>query len=109
MIAQQLKSNGFGLNYFDGKKTGEIDFVVQNGMGIDLVEAKSGNDYKVHSALDKIRRVEGWQFESAKVLCKGNVENENGVGYYPWYMVMFMLPNRTPKELKYEIDLSALQ
>ena len=109
MIAQQLKSNGFGLNYFDGKKTGEIDFVVQNGMSIDLVEAKSGNDYKLHSALDKIRRVEGWRFENAMVLCKGNVENENGVGYYPWYMVMFMMPNRTPRELKYEIDLSALQ
>lgn len=73
------------------------------------MEAKFGNDYKMHSALDKIRRVEGWRFENAKVLCKGNVENENGVGYYPWYMVMFMTANRTPKEIKYEIDLSALQ
>ena len=109
MIAQQLKSNGFALNYFDGKKTGEIDFVVQNGMGIDLVEAKSGKDYKQHSALDKIRRIEGWRFENAIVLSKGNVEKENGVWYYPWYMVMFMLANRTPKELKYEVDLSALQ
>ena len=109
MIAQQLKSNGLGLNYYDGKKTGEIDFVVQNGMDIGLVEAKSGNDYKQHSALDKIRRVEGWQFENANVLCKGNVEKENDVQYYPCYMVMFMIANQAPKELKYEIDLSALQ
>ena len=109
MIAQQLKSNGFALNYFDGKKTGEVDFVVQNGMGIDLVEAKSGSDYKTHSALDKIRGIEGWQFENAKVLCKGNVELENGVEYYPWYMVMFMTAKQIPKELKYEIDLSALK
>jgi predicted AAA+ superfamily ATPase len=109
MIAQQLKSNGFYLNYFDGKKTGEVDFVVQNGMGIDLLEAKSGNDYKTHSALDKIRGIEGWRFENAKVLCKGNVEIENGVEYYPWYMVMFMTAKQTPRELKYEIDLSALK
>lgn len=109
MIAQQLKSNGFSLNYFDGKKTGEIDFVLQNGMRIDLLESKSGNDYKLHAALDKIRRVEGWRFGNAKVLCKGNVEKENGVQYYPWYMVMFMTANQAPKELKYEIDLSALQ
>ena len=34
---------------------------------------------------------------------------KNGVWYYPWYMVMFMKPNRVPRELKYEIDLSALQ
>ena len=109
MIAQQLKNNGFNLNYFDGKKTGEIDFVIQNGMRIDLVEVKSGNDFKIHSALDRIRRVEGWQFGSAKVLCKGNVEKESGVEYYPWYMVMFMTAKQTTKELKYEVDLSALQ
>ena len=109
MIAQQLKNNGFNLNYFDGKKTGEIDFVIQNGMRIDLVEVKSGNDFKIHSALDRIRRVEGWQFGNAKVLCKGNVEKESGVEYYPWYMVMFMTAKQTTKELKYEVDLSALQ
>lgn len=44
VVAQQLKCNGFQLNYYDGKKTGEIDFVIQNGMGIELIEAKSGND-----------------------------------------------------------------
>lgn len=108
MIAQQLKSNGFRLNYYDGKKTGEIDFVVQNGMGIDLVEVKSGNDFKVHSALNKIRRVEGWNFGGATVFCKGNVETDGDVQYYPWYMIMFMAAYQAPKEMKYEIDLSTL-
>lgn len=108
IIAQQLRSNGFHLNYYDGKKTGEIDFVVQNGMGIDLVEVKSGNDFKVHSALNKIRKVEGWTFDHATVFCKGNVENDGGVQYYPWYMIMFMTAYQAPKEMKYEIDLSAL-
>lgn len=108
LIAQQLKCNGFYLNYFDGKRTGEIDFVIQNGMGIELVEAKSGNDYKVHSALNKIRKVEGWRFNKASVFCKGNVESENGVWYYPWYMIMFAKPFQTPREMKYEVDLSAL-
>ena len=109
MVAQQLQSNGFRLGYYDGKKTGEIDFVIQNGMGVDLIEAKSGNDYKHHPALDKIRRIEGWQFQNAKVLCKGNVEQADGILYYPWYMVMFMTMNQLPKEMKYEIDLSSLQ
>ena len=108
MIAQQLKSNGFHLNYYDGKKTGEIDFVVQNGMGIDLVEVKSGNDFKVHSALNRIRKVEGWKFDHATVFCKGNVETDGDVQYYPWYMIMFMTVYQIPKEMKYEIDLSAL-
>ena len=108
MIAQQLRSNGFHLNYYDGKKTGEIDFVIQNGMGVDLVEVKSGNDFKVHSALNKICKVEGWTFDHATVFCKGNVETDSGVQYYPWYMIMFMTAYQAPKEMKYEIDLSAL-
>ena len=109
LIAQQLKCNGFHLNYFDGKRTGEIDFVVQNGMGIELLEAKSGNDYKTHSALNKIRKVEGWKFSKSTIFCKGNVETCDSIWYYPWYMIMFEKPFQAPKEMKYEIDLSALQ
>lgn len=108
MFAQQLTCNGFHLNYFDGKKTGEIDFVLQNGTGISLVEVKSGNDYRHHPALDKIRGVAGWHFDRSVVFCKGNVEDGHGVTYYPWYMIMFLTAFRPPKEMKYEVDLSAL-
>lgn len=109
MIAQQLKTNGFHLNYYDSKKSGEIDFVIQKGLGIELLEVKSGNDFKKHAALDKTRRVTGWKFNRASVFCKGNVEVDDGVQYYPWYMIMFMKVYQTPKEMNYEIDLSALQ
>ena len=47
--------------------------------------------------------------ERATVLCKGNIESVDGVWYYPRYMVMFMKAYQPPKEMKYEIDLSALQ
>ena len=107
----------FGFNPFELvakfdkpiKLLGEIDFVIQNGMGTELVEVKSGNDYKTHSALNKIRNTEGWKFRKASVFCKGNVELENGVLYYPWYMILFAKPFQAPKEMKYEIDLSALK
>lgn len=36
IIAQELKANGFILNYFDSKKYGEIDFVLQNGMKFEV-------------------------------------------------------------------------
>ncbi|MFR6378858.1 MAG: DUF4143 domain-containing protein [Evtepia sp.] len=44
VVAQELKAHGFQLNYYDGKKTGEIDFsVLQNGMQVDPAEVmKSG-------------------------------------------------------------------
>ena len=59
--------------------------------------------------MDRIRKVEGWKFDKAVVLCKENVEMLDGIWYYPWYMVMFLKSYQLPKELKYEIDLSALQ
>ncbi len=108
MMAQQLKSNGFNLNYFDSKKIGEIDFVVSRGMQIDLVEIKSGSDYKKHNALNKVKNIENWKFDKFYVFCRENIAEEEGILYFPWYMVMFYKVPEIPKDMKYEIDLSAL-
>ena len=108
VIAQQLKSNGFMLYYFDSNKYGEVDFVVQNGMHIDIVEVKSGNDYKKHKALDNVMSVKEWKFSNCYVLCKSNICKEAGVTYLPWYLVMFIKQSELPNSLKYEIDLSGL-
>jgi len=109
MMAQQLKSNGFQLNYYDSKKSGEIDFVIQNGMSVNLIEVKSGNDFKTHPAMTKILKTNNWTFQKALVFCKGNVEKNDSICYYPWYMIMFMKAYQTPKEMRYEVDLSVLQ
>lgn len=106
--AQAIKSNGFYLNYFDSKKYGELDFVVQNGMVIDLIEIKSGKDYKRHNALDKIMSVPEWNFDNAYVFCKGNIEACEGISYIPLYMLMFYRPHEIQQDMKYEIDLSGL-
>lgn len=109
VMAQQLKANGFSLRYFDSKKYGELDFVIQNGLKTRLVEIKSGSDYKKHKALDNVCAVSEWTFESSTVFCKGNIETENGIDYLPWYMILFFRPDQMPEEFKYEIDLSALK
>lgn len=107
-VAQQLKSNGFGLYYYDANKIGEVDFVVQDGMNVDLIEVKSGNDYKKHKALDNIRKKDAWVFRDSYVLCKDNILREDNVTYLPWYLVMFLKPQQLPEKLIYEIDLSDL-
>lgn len=108
VIAQQLKSNGLLLNYYDSAKHGEVDFVIQNGMGIDLIEVKSGNDYKKHKALDNILAVSEWNFRNAYVLCKDNIQVEGKVTYMPWYMVMFISRPQMPKGFTVDIDISDL-
>ncbi len=108
VIAQVIKCNGFNLNYYDSKKHGEIDFVIQNGTHVDLIEVKSGNDYKQHSALNKVLKVDEWKFKSAYVFCKGNIETTESVVYLPWYMIMFYKPQVLQENFIYEIDLSGL-
>lgn len=109
IMATQIKSNGFVLNYFDSKKYGEIDFVVQSGTHIKLVEVKSGTDYKKHTALNNLRRVQEWNFEESYVFCRDNVQTEDGVKYMPWYMIMFLRPPSAPRGRTYEVDISGLQ
>lgn len=108
VFAQAIKSNGFSLNYFDSKKYGELDFVIQNGLKVDILEIKSGNDYKKHSALNKVTVVEKWTFGRKIVFCKGNVEKEENIEYFPWYMVMFYQREKEPEGFIYEVDLSGL-
>lgn len=75
---------------------------------IDIVEVKSGNDYKKHKALDNVMSVKERKFGNCYVLCKGNICKEAGVTYLPWYLVMFIKQSELPNSLKYEIDLSGL-
>lgn len=108
IVAQQLKANGYDLYYFDAKKYGEVDFVVSGGVHTRLIEVKSGNDYKKHNALDRIRSVSEWAFRDSIVLCKGNLEVEKDIVYLPWYMMIFICPDTPPQGLIYQVDLSAL-
>lgn len=108
VLAQQLKSNGFNLYYYNSKKYGELDFVIQKGMNAEIIEAKSGNDYKTHAALNKVLEVKEWNINKSYVLCKGNIEQIGNTIYLPWYEIMFLRPDELPTNLKVELDLSAL-
>ena len=107
-FAQNLKANGFELHYFDSKKIGELDFVLQRGLSTELLEIKSGNDYKSHAAMNRALKVENWKFDKNIVFSKYNVETDEKILYLPWYMIMFLTQNKTPKELIYKVDISNL-
>ena len=108
MMAQQLQCNGFRLHYYDAKKFGELDFVLQDGTQVDFLEVKSGQDYKKHPTLAKILAVDNWKAKHSYVFCRGNVERCGDILYLPWYMVMFLRQDRLREGMKFEVDLSAL-
>ena len=89
MFAQQLKSNGFTLYYFDKQRVGEVDFIVEQHAGLVPVEVKSGKDYKSHRALNNLLAMEEYKLKESLVFCIGNVEVEDNVVYLPLYMIMF--------------------
>ncbi len=107
-MAQELRAKGFSLSYFSSKKYGELDFVIQRGLSVDLLEIKSGNDYKKHKALDRVLSVGQWKFGDAYVFCKGNVEAAGDVKYMPWYMIMFYRRPEIPSGLRFEVDISGI-
>ena len=108
VMSQIFVSNGFSLHYFDKKKYGELDFVIQNGSSIYLIEIKSGNDYKKHAALDRVLDVAEWKTKDAIVFCKDNVFQEGGILYLPWYMAIFFKRKHLSEGFTFKVDLSGL-
>lgn len=53
VVAQELAAHGFKLYYYDNKKKGEIDFLIDDYDNLTALplEIKSGKDYTEHSAL----------------------------------------------------------
>lgn len=88
VFAQELKAKGFSLFYFDSKKIGELNFVVQNEKEVDILEIKSGKDCRKHSGLNKALSVSEWKFGQTIVFCDADVSEED-VLYLPVYMIMF--------------------
>lgn len=93
-VAQELHAHGCPLFYYDNKKLGEVDFIIDDygHLSVLPIEVKSGKDYYVHSALDKFISNEDYSVKDAIVLCnKREVKTDkDGVTYMPVYYVMFI-------------------
>ena len=90
--AQELRAHGYNLYYFNNKKQGELDFVVENKDSILPIEIKSGKDYKRHNALSNVILNDEYNISEAIVFSNGNIESEGKVLYMPIYMLMYLQP-----------------
>ena len=90
VVAQELHAHGYPLYYYNSKKLGEIDFIVeQNGKSLPI-EVKSGKAYNKHSALNNLLDVKEYGIEEAFIFTNDNVKIEGKLNYLPIYMVMFL-------------------
>ena len=92
VVAQELSAQGFEqLYYFNSKKQGEVDFVLEIGDGTILpIEVKSGKDYEFHHALANILDNEEYNLSKSIILCNDNVSVDGKKTYLPIYMTTFI-------------------
>jgi len=107
-VAQELVAHELTPYYYNNKKKGELDFLIEIGGQVLPIEVKSGKDYGVHRALANIMDCKEYGLKEAIVFCNDNLHTVGNIVYAPIYMVMF-LQKKQISNLVYKVDLSGLQ
>ncbi len=108
VVAQELYAHGFeGLYYYNSKKMGELDFVVEISGSVLPIEVKSGKNYQRHRALNNVLTCDEYNIIEAIVFCNDNVSVVDKVVYYPIYLMMFLYKEIIP-DVKFSLDLKGL-
>lgn len=107
VVAQELNAHGFNLYYFNSKKQGELDFVIEKNGHTLPIEVKSGKDYQRHNALNNVMGNADYEIPQALVFCNENVSIDNNVCYVPIYMVCF-LKKETLGDITYAVNIKGI-
>ena len=108
VAAQELTAHGYTLYYYNSKKFGELDFVIEERGRVLPIEIKSGKDYYRHNAMDNVLNHTDYGIDEGYVFCGGNVERAGAITYFPIYMLMFLQKKELPDEILFDTDFSDL-
>lgn len=106
-VAQELVAHDINPYYYNNKKRGELDFVIELGGKVLPIEVKSGKDYASHRALSNIMDCEEYDLPEAIVFNNDNLRVEGKIIYAPIYMVMFLERDNSAPTY-YRVDISGL-
>ena len=107
-IAQEITACEHDLYYYNNKKRGELDFLIEYDGEVLPIEVKSGKDYKVHRALSNIMDCGKFNLNRALIFNNSNLKVEGKLTYAPIYMAMFLKQEIKDEDSIYKIDLSEL-
>ncbi len=96
--AQELRSHGYDLYYFNSKKQGELDFVIEHDNQALPIEIKSGKDYKRHNALCNVMKNEEYAIKEAFIYTTKNIEILDRNIYLPVYLLMYLRERELPNK-----------
>ena len=106
-VAQELVAKDVSVYYFNSKKQGEIDLLIERNGVVCPIEVKSGKDYKRHSALENVLSDKNYDIQEAFVFSNANVEVVGKRIYMPIYMCMF-LEDIPLQHSIYKLDLEGI-
>ena len=106
-VAQELHAHGFNLYYYNNKRQGELDFLIECNASVLPLEVKSGKDYERHKALSNVINSTTYNIQKAFALCNDNVKQVGKIIYLPIYMLMFIQREQI-LPTTYKIDLTGL-
>lgn len=89
-VAQELHAHGYDTYFYNSHRIGELDFLIEEDASVIPIEVKSGKDYYVHSAMDRVCSNEEYEIEKAYVLTNYNLAVSGKLHYLPVYMATFI-------------------
>ncbi|WP_027207130.1 ATP-binding protein [Butyrivibrio fibrisolvens] len=92
-VAQELHAHGFQSYYYNSHSIGELDFIIEEDFHVVPIEVKSGKDYTVHSAINKVVSNKEYDVDHAYVFANCDVSVNGKFIYMPIYMVAFINDN----------------
>ncbi|MFI3176308.1 MAG: AAA family ATPase [Eubacteriales bacterium] len=106
IVASELIAHGHKLFYYDNRSKGEVDYLIDDYASLSVIpiEVKSGKDYTVHSALNKLVNSDDYAIQKAFVLSNERMIRTKGkISYIPIYNIMFFDGNGTTDMGKMQI------
>ena len=111
VVVQELRAHGFKLYYYDNKKKGEVDFLINDYSTTQVLplEIKSGKDYKEHSALSKFLDEKEYNIHQAIVFSnEPRVWQDKGIWYMPIYYIMFLQKSQAEQIILPRLEMPTL-
>lgn len=109
LAAQELKAHGFDLYYFNSRKQGELDFMIEENGHVVPIEIKSGKNYKRHAALTNVMNNPAYDIQRGIVFTNDNLSADDRITYCPIYMLMFLHRVNKIPDMPVSLDISALK
>lgn len=106
-VIQQLVANNLTPYFYKKAKVGEVDAMVELNGNVQLIEVKSGANYKAHKALNNLMDIEEYDFDKAIVLSGANVEVEANIKYIPVYMT-YLIKSEELSSSVVDVDIKGL-